>query len=144
MKVHACSPTAARYRTAFPAAAYRTTASPSGRPTTPVAQRKTRPAANVLRREDGFLIEIALPGMQKEQVTVNVQDGFLVVRHNADATSETGGRYTRREFDITGFERRFKLPDTVDVSGIEARFENGILYLAIPERKPEVKPIEVH
>jgi HSP20 family protein len=143
MKVHACSPTAARYRTAFPAAAYRTTASPSARPTTPADQRKTRPAANVLRREGGFLIEMALPGISRDQVTVNVQDGFLVVRHNAGAAPETAGRYMRKEFDITGFERRFKLPDTIDVSGIEARFENGILYLAIPERKPEVKPIEI-
>ncbi len=86
---------------------------------------------------------MALPGIAKDQVTVNVRDGFLVVRHNAGSTPETAGRYTRKEFDITGFERRFKLPDTIDVSGIEARFENGILYLAVPERKPEVKPIEV-
>ena len=86
---------------------------------------------------------MALPGISRDQVTVNVQDGFLVVRHNNGATPETVGRFTRKEFDITGFERRFRLPETIDVSGIEARFENGILYLAIPERKPEVKPIEI-
>jgi HSP20 family protein len=102
-----------------------------------------RPAANVLRLEDGFSIEIALPGIPKDQVTVSVQDGFLIVRHQAATPQETGGRIMRKEFDSSGFERRFKLPDTVDASGIEARFENGILYLAVPERKPEVKPIEV-
>ncbi len=143
MNVHTCSPAAVRYRTAFPAATYRPAGRQAWQVNTPADQRKTRPAANVTRREDGYLLEIALPGVPKDQVTVSVQDGFLVIRHNAEAARETSGRYTRKEFDFTGFERRFKLPDTVDVSGIEARFESGILYLALPERKPEVKPIEI-
>ena len=143
MKIHACSPATARYRAGFPAAAYRPVGRQAWHVNTPADQRKTRPAANVIRREDGYTLEIAMPGIPKDQVSVSVHEGFLVVSHQASSEPATGGRHTRKEFDLTGFERRFRLPEKVDVSGIEARFENGILYLTLPEQKPEVKSIEI-
>lgn len=106
-------------------------------------QRSPVPAANILRTDQGHVIEVALPGLTRDQIQVELKDGLLVLQHvGADSEGEAT-RYARREFDLSGFRRTFRLPESADVSQIEARFEAGILYLAIPARQPVVRPVTI-
>lgn len=103
---------------------------------------KPRPALNILRLDSGYQLELALPGLPRESIAIDIQREFLRIRHTGES-AETSGRYTRREFSLAGFERRIKLHENADVQAIEARFEAGILFITIPDRVPEIKTIDI-
>lgn len=101
------------------------------------------PAVNILETAEAFELEVAAPGLEKKDFAVRVDDGVLTV--SARTTDESNGektdrdgRYTRREFTATGFERSFDLPETVDADAIDARYENGILRVRLPRREETV------
>ncbi|RME96323.1 MAG: Hsp20/alpha crystallin family protein [Bacteroidetes bacterium] len=104
------------------------------------AQRSTLPAVNIKETEEDYQLELAAPGMRKEDFRVEVNNGVLTVSatHQAEQNEEKEG-YTRREFHYTSFERSFVLPDTANDSDIKAKYENGILHLIVP-KKEEAKP----
>lgn len=134
MNVYACHPPASRR--------LRTGYIPSGRQSYPNPALAVKPAVNIIRTENGHLIDMALPGLSKEQVAVEVKDNFLRVRFTGEKPVEEG-KFLRKEFNFNGFERKFRLPENADTAAIEARFEAGILRLAVPDRKPVVRPIEI-
>ena len=101
----------------------------------------TLPAVNVKENEDGFVIEVAAPGYEKENFDISVENGVLTVSGTSEEEKEEKEeRYTKREFGYTSFHRSFRLPeDTVDESTIKASYKNGILEVFIG-KKEEVKP----
>lgn len=111
----------------------------------------TIPLVNVKETADNFEVEMAAPGMNKEDFKVELDGNVLTIsseRKNENETKETD-KYTRREFSYQSFQRSFQLPkEVVDAEKIEAKYENGVLRLLIP-KKDEVKPrppkmIEIH
>ncbi len=112
----------------------------------------TAPAINVIENENEYKVELAAPGMTKEDFKVHLdEDGNLVVsmEKQAEETEEKeGGRYLRREFSHTKFAQTMILPENVNKDSIEAKVENGILSVVIPKMNPEdlkksVKAIEI-
>jgi HSP20 family protein len=100
------------------------------------------PAANVKETETGFQIELAAPGLKKENFRVNIDGKVLSI--NAEKTEEKSegekDRYTRKEFSFHSFSRSFTLPErTIDVENISAQYEDGILKLQIPKLKEAIK-----
>lgn len=97
------------------------------------------PAMNVLESEDGYNIEMAVPGVKKENLDVTVNsDGNLVVKlDNSGQQKEEKVRYLRREFLPSAFERALILPDDIDKNGISARVENGVLTIELPKLDKE-------
>lgn len=94
------------------------------------------PAANVTEKEDAFLIEFAVPGMQKEDFKVHVENNVLSVSSEKEVSKEEKERnYTRREFAYGSFTRSFTLPKTVDMERIDATYENGILKVSLPKKE---------
>lgn len=98
------------------------------------------PAANIKETPDEFIVELAVPGLKKEDFNVQVEDNIL--RISASKQSETTDEKTtvhRREFSFHSFERSFRLPKSADGDKITASYTDGVLHLNIPKRE-EAKP----
>jgi HSP20 family protein len=98
----------------------------------------TIPAVNIKETKDNFVVELAAPGMRKEDFRVELDGNQLTIssekRTEEEQTDES--RYTKREFSYQSFQRMFQLPkDVVDAEKIEARYENGLLHLVIPKKE---------
>jgi HSP20 family protein len=98
------------------------------------------PAVNILERKDAIVITADLPGLKAEDVDVTVDNSVLTVRgeRRLEEASE-GETYHRVERVYGVFERTFTLPNSVDVSRIDAKFRNGEMVVTLPKRE-ESKP----
>ena len=111
----------------------------------------TAPAINVIETPEAYELELAAPGMTKEDFNVYLdEEGDLVINMEKKAENKDGrkGHYLRREFSYTKFQQTMLLPEDADREAIEAKVENGVLTVNIPKiRKVEVekakKQIEV-
>ncbi len=100
------------------------------------------PAVNVLESDESFKIELAAPGLKKEDFKVNIHENTLTISTEKQTeTEETVGKYTRKEFNFSSFKRSFTLPKSVDGEKIVATYTDGVLGLALP-KKEEAKPKE--
>jgi len=100
----------------------------------------TLPKVNIMENDDGFQVEMAAPGMTKNDFNINVEQNILTISSNKEAEGkDENSRYTKREFAYQSFQRSFTLPDTADGEKISAKYENGILAVNIP-KKEEAKP----
>ena len=101
------------------------------------------PAINVIENEHGFELELAAPGMTRDDFKVSLdEEGDLVINMEKKEESKEGkrrGRYLRREFSYTKFQQTMILPEDADKENISASVENGVLRVNIP--KLEVKEI---
>lgn len=100
------------------------------------------PATNVFETEKDFRIELLLPGFPKEDVKINYHKNLLTIKvdkaeENADKSEEF--KYAHREFGAFNFEKNFKVPNSVDVENINAKFENGVLNLVLPKKEEAVE-----
>ena len=96
------------------------------------------PAVNVTENENNYTIELAAPGLNKEDFEVSVDDGVLTVSSEKERSNEDGkGDYKRREFSYTSFKRSFNLPRNLDAENIKAKHENGVLYIELPKKEVE-------
>jgi HSP20 family protein len=99
------------------------------------------PATNIRETKDAFNVEIAVPGMTKEDFKVELQNDMLHIeaRHD-DEKKEDNERYMRREFRTTSFSRAFRLPQIVRTESVDAKYDNGILKIVLP-KKEEAKQL---
>ena len=100
----------------------------------------TAPAINVSENKQMYRVELAAPGLKKENFNVNVNsDGDLTIkmeRQQAEKDEET--HYLRREFAYSKFEQTLLLPDDVEKEAIAARVNDGVLTVTLPKMaKPE-------
>jgi HSP20 family protein len=92
------------------------------------------PAVNIKEMEGEFEVELAVPGMTREDIKVEVQDGILTIRaEKNEKTEEKNEKFTRREFNYSKFSRSFTLPPHVDTEAIKATYTDGVLKLALPK-----------
>lgn len=102
----------------------------------------TAPAINVLEDENAYHVELAAPGMAKENFNIHVDDeNNLVIKMEKKQEQEEKKtqRYLRREFSYTKFQQTLILPEDVDKKGISATVENGVLNVTLPKLTPEQK-----
>ncbi len=101
------------------------------------------PAVNISQTEDSFGIEVAAPGLNKENFKIEVKDDLLTISYEDKSESEEtseNGNYTRREFSYSSFSRSFNLPErTVDEEQVEANYVDGVLKIVLPKLE-ESKP----
>lgn len=94
------------------------------------------PAVNVAETENEFHIELAAPGLKKEDFKINLDKDVLNISVEKKAeTAEEGKKYSKREYSYKSFVRSFTLPDSVDYSKIEAEYTDGILKLSIAKKE---------
>lgn len=102
----------------------------------------TLPAVNVRENNNEFQIEVAAPGMSKEDFKLNYDNGRLTIssEHKDQKEEKEGEKVTRREFSYQSFQRSFTVAEeAVDSNKIAANYQNGILYITLPKRE-EIKP----
>ena len=97
----------------------------------------TAPAINVKESDKGYTVELAAPGMKKEDFNVNINDeGNLIVKMESKQEKkeeDKNTRYLRREFSYSKFEQTLILPDDVDKEKIAAKVEHGVLTVELPK-----------
>jgi HSP20 family protein len=102
----------------------------------------TLPAVNVKETPESFEVEMAAPGMKKEDFKVELNGNNVLTissEHQQENENKDNDRYTRKEFSYQSFQRSFQLSrEAVDADKIQAKYENGVLHLTIP-KKEEVK-----
>ncbi|MDR7131590.1 HSP20 family protein [Algoriphagus sp. 4150] len=103
----------------------------------------TLPRVNIAETGNDFRVEMAVPGMKKEDFKVELDNNTLTIQaevsENSENHSDDNVGYTRREFSYRAFTRSFYLPNTVENDKIEARYQDGILQLIIPKREEAKK-----
>ena len=113
----------------------------------------TAPAINVLENEKEYEVELAAPGLDKDDFKVHVDaEGNLHIemeKKSENKEDKRQGRYLRREFSYEKFQQTLLLPDDVDAERIEAKVEKGVLNVHIPKKEKiqkaeAVKQIAIH
>ena len=98
----------------------------------------TPPAVNIKETDNDFMVEMAIPGMDKKDFQIDLEDNILTI--SSEDKEENKENYTLREYRYKSFKRSFTLPkNVVDSDHIKATYINGELKIAIPKRE-EAKP----
>jgi|SoiMethySBSTD1v2_1073268.scaffolds.fasta_scaffold246610_3 HSP20 family protein len=105
----------------------------------------TLPAVNVRETNDDFVIEVAAPGMNRDDFKVELDNNILSISaelEDKNETSDQNGNYNRREFNYQSFQRSFSLPENkVEGAKISAKYKDGILHVTVPKREEaKIKP----
>ena len=104
----------------------------------------TIPSVNIKETSDNYEVEVAAPGMTKNDFKVELEGNVLTIssersNQNEENEEKVDERFLKREFSYQSFQRTFTLKnEVVDIDKIEAKYENGLLHLMIP-KKEEVK-----
>ena len=100
----------------------------------------TAPAVNVKENEKAYVMEVAAPGLKKEQVHMDIdKDGFLNVAIENKAENKDEDKkehYLRREFSYSSYQQSYQLPDNVDREKINAKVSDGVLEIELPKVAP--------
>jgi HSP20 family protein len=97
--------------------------------------RQSLPAVNIIEGKDDYRIEVAAPGLRKEDFRINLDNNVLTVSSEREEKKESNEeKVMRKEFNYYSFSRSFTLPQTVDSEKIQASHKDGILHIIIPKR----------
>jgi len=100
----------------------------------------TEPAVNIKELDSQFEIELAVPGMKKDDFEIEVEDGVLSISSTQEEEQvNEKGKFTRREFSYSSFRRSFTLPESVNPTKIDATYKEGVLLVLLPKHK-EAQP----
>lgn len=99
------------------------------------------PAVNIKEMEGEFEVELAVPGMTKDDIKVEVLDGVMTISaEKKEEKEEKTKKYTRREFSYNQFSRSFTLPEHVNSDTINANYVDGVLHLHLPKMEKKTLP----
>ena len=97
------------------------------------------PNVDVLEKDKTFELHVAVPGMKKEDFTIDLTDNLLVVSGERKLKEEKKeGKYYSFETNYGSFKRSFRIPKNVDQTKVEATYEDGILHIELPKLKDSV------
>ncbi len=102
------------------------------------------PAINIIEDESQYELELAVPGMNKEAFSLQLDsDNQLIIKMDKSDKETTQKRYLRQQFSPSAFCQKIVLPEDVNREGVSAHIENGILYITLPKLQPEVIKPEI-
>ena len=96
---------------------------------------------NVIKNENDFVIQLAVPGYTKENFDINVEDAILKITLNKEIKDEK--KYIRKEFDFSDVKKSFHLSKDINVEKISATYDMGILNIELPLKEKVVKQISI-
>lgn len=100
----------------------------------------TLPKVNIRETDEGYTVEMAVPGFKKDNFNISVENDQLMISAEVEQDNEEKNEeFTRREFGYASFQRTFVLPESVDGEKIKANYADGILNVQLP-KKEEAKP----
>ncbi len=96
------------------------------------------PAVNIREKENEYMIEVAAPGMKKEDFNIDMEEGMLTISSQKEEEKTDDKKdFKRREYNYSSFSRSFTLPENVKPEEVKARYEDGILSLTVPKKQPQ-------
>ena len=106
------------------------------------------PQTNIHETPEAFHLELNVPGRSKEDFKVQVEQGLLTISYEKKEEISQSEDYKtlRREFEYKSFKRSFTVEDKIEVDGIQAKYENGVLKLLLPKKedsKPSARQINI-
>ena len=106
-------------------------------------RRHSVPSVNSVENNDSFEIDLAVPGMKKDDFTIELNDKILVISSN-NSDDDQIENIRLNEFNYSSFQRSFRVPESVELDKIKANYKNGILKIKLPKRKDSItKPNRV-
>jgi len=94
------------------------------------------PAVNIKENERNYEVELAVPGYDKKDFEISIDNGVLTVSgEKSEETEKKEDNYTRREFGFSSFSRSFNLPTNINEENIDAKYADGVLKLTIAKRQ---------
>ncbi|MEI6582308.1 MAG: Hsp20/alpha crystallin family protein [Chitinophagia bacterium] len=94
------------------------------------------PASNITETAEAYHIDMNVPGRNKEEFTMQVENGLLTIRYEKkEEKVEKEVKTIRKEFAFQSFKRSFSLDDKIDTAGIQAKYENGVLHIVLPKKE---------
>jgi len=99
----------------------------------------TQPATNVSSQEDKHILEVALPGLSKVDIDINIEEDVLTISDKSEKSIDDDSSFRLREFNYKGFSKSYRVPEDTDLDKIAASFENGVLVIAL-HKKEEALP----
>jgi len=97
--------------------------------------KQSLPAVNIIESKEDYRIDVAAPGLNKEDFKVNLENNVLTVSSEKEEKQEEDGKVMRKEFSYYSFSRSFTLPLTVNAEKIRATHKDGILQVIIPKKE---------
>jgi HSP20 family protein len=106
------------------------------------------PAVNVREEDKNYILDLAIPGVDKKDLKIEINEDVLTISSEMKNESEENrDGYSRKEFSYSSFSRSFNIPENVNREKIEASYKDGILSVALPKQKEErnkiTKKIEI-
>ena len=97
---------------------------------------KSTPAVNIYENNEKFEIEIAAPGLEKDDFKIDLKDEYLTVSSEKkdEKVEKERGKVVRSEFRYSSFQRSFSLPHEIDIAAINATHKNGVLTIKLPKK----------
>lgn len=106
----------------------------------PFDSNKSLPAVNIVDDKDEYRIEVAAPGLKKQDFKVNMEGNVLTVFSEKESQNEEKNeKYARKEFSYSSFKRSFTLPEGTDSEKVNAAYKDGILTINIPKKEEAKK-----
>ena len=102
------------------------------RPTTTSQTIGTVPRANIIKNDDSYTIELAAPGLTREEFVIDYESGNLSISVSTEDSQSYKDSVTMREYSFSSFKRSWSLPENTNPQGITARYDAGILYVEVP------------
>ena len=98
------------------------------------------PKVNIKESADSFIVEMAIPGVKKSDLKIDLDNETLSISTELKEENEQHeDNYTRREFGYSSFKRTFTLPESVNDTNIDAKYEDGILNILLPKKEEAKK-----
>ena len=100
------------------------------------------PAVNIREDENNYFLELAVPGMDKKNLKIDINEDVLTISSESqNENEESKDGYTRKEFSYSSFVRSFYIPENVNRDQIEANYKEGILTVSFPKHEEDKKKL---
>ncbi len=104
---------------------------------------RSLPAVNITESKNDYKLEVAAPGLNKNDFKISVDENVLTISSEKEASNETKEEdVLRREFSYSSFSRCFTLPETADAEKIKASHKDGVLNVTIPKKEETHTPVK--
>ena len=106
----------------------------------PVLSKRTSsiPSVNVREDDKNFILDVAVPGIDKKDLKIDVNEDVLTISSESKSESEESkDGYKRKEFSYSSFSRSFYVPENVNREKVEANYKDGILTVTLPKQEEE-------
>jgi HSP20 family protein len=104
-----------------------------------LSHRSCNPSANIYESEKEFRIEMAVPGLTRDQIRITLDDDVLKLSSSTPSEKNKEEDHHHFEFDYSNFERSFIIPEIIEREKITARYNGGILYVHLPKSEDQIK-----